>query len=307
MPAAPGSQDTDVRSSSRSPTVQAASPIGPDSLSLPSSPPVRDLGMAGAMPPPTQPSRKRSHDDMNAADASQAAPASSVTLLGDDYQHAFQSNITSQTPWTAAKMPSAVAHTIVPPQVQPSRSLPSSQRPPQSAQKSISAKLTQEMPPPLMKPIHDKPEPMDEDVEEDGEADDPSTPSEPQDPLEVFAWRDLEQRYHDKIRELNLVEDGIIDEFDKLCDVSTYHVEAHSLSMLTDRSTLVSGRTLCNSTKLNEAISGPSRTLYKLYKHTDLSRRLKTQMTLVQHHEDELEKRRNHCTHPIRSCLMSVR
>lgn len=37
--------------------------------------------------------------------------------------------------------------------------------------------------------------------------------------LEAFDWVDLEQRYHDKVSELQMKEDGIMEEFGALCNV----------------------------------------------------------------------------------------
>lgn len=57
---------------------------------------------------------------------------------------------------------------------------------------------------------------MDEDAQSPGSP----TLSDPQDKIEDFDWNDLQQRYHDKIAQLDATEHSILGEFGKLCDVS---------------------------------------------------------------------------------------
>ncbi|KAK5687970.1 hypothetical protein LTR17_026603 [Elasticomyces elasticus] len=90
------------------------------------------------------------------------------------------------------------------------------------------------------------------------EEDDPMT-EEPDVKIVDFNWTDLEERYHKRMGELGATEEQIYAEFNDLCNffgvwASTSHTHEVSRS-------------------------------YK---------RLKTQTTLVQYHEDELEKKRNH-------------
>ena len=61
---------------------------------------------------------------------------------------------------------------------------------------------------------------MDEDVQSPGSP----TLSDPQDKIEDFDWNDLQQRYHDKIAQLDAMEHSILGEFGKLCDVSLQHI-----------------------------------------------------------------------------------
>lgn len=75
---------------------------------------------------------------------------------------------------------------------------------------------------PAAKVDHDvDPDSSTDDEEDDVEQpDSPMLDSEPQDQIEVFDWDELQRRYHEKMEQLNATEDGIMNEFNSLCDAS---------------------------------------------------------------------------------------
>lgn len=52
---------------------------------------------------------------------------------------------------------------------------------------------------------------------------------DPQDKIEDLDWTDLEQRYHDKMRQLNETEQSIMSEFHGLCQVSIAYAVYNSV------------------------------------------------------------------------------
>ncbi|KAK4973351.1 hypothetical protein LTR28_011234 [Elasticomyces elasticus] len=104
----------------------------------------------------------------------------------------------------------------------------------------------------------DKPQEADEDRQEpQSEAKELFDPDEG---IESFAWDDLEQRYHDAMREREAVERGLHDEFSCLMDYFAIWAQTTTTHEV-DRS----------------------------------FKRLKTQMAFVQHEEGALERKRQHC------------
>lgn len=53
-------------------------------------------------------------------------------------------------------------------------------------------------------------------------SDSPMQDAEPQDQIETFDWDAHSHRYHTKMDELNAKENGILNEFNDLCDVSLF-------------------------------------------------------------------------------------
>jgi hypothetical protein len=106
-----------------------------------------------------------------------------------------------------------------------------SQKPPRSGGGSAPNSQTPKQPEPGRKNATDAPAAkLHHDVDPDSSTDDeediaeqPDSPmldSEPQDQIEAFDWDELQCRYHKKMGELNAKEDGIMNEFNGLCDAS---------------------------------------------------------------------------------------
>ncbi|KAK5677921.1 hypothetical protein LTS10_009804 [Elasticomyces elasticus] len=165
---------------------------------------------------------------------------------------------------TEAPLPSTSAHTMLPPSggKTSSKTEQAMPPPPQSGQRP---QASQTEPPHAPKPntshhVNDNNIDSETTIPDDvsSEEDDPMT-EEPDVKIVDFNWTDLEERYHKRMGELSATEDEIYAEFNDLCNF--FGVWA--------------------STSQTHEVS-------RSYK------RLKTQMTLVQHHEEGLEQKRNH-------------
>ncbi|KAK3714736.1 hypothetical protein LTR37_007716 [Vermiconidia calcicola] len=230
------------------------------SVSPPSSPPVVKENISQDMPPATG---KRPHEEMIIVP--EEAEDSSATFVGEGEATTSQSRqVIKTTDPPSTFKPSTQAHSMPPPQSPASSMGPPSQKPPRSGQGTVSAQSSQSPPArpgstqhdaaKQQKPISDvSDESSDDTVESD------SAQVDPQAKIENFDWQDLQQRYHDKIAELDATEHNILGEFNSLCDYFSVWAQ-----------------------------TGSHREVDRSFK------RLKTQMTLVQHHESELEAKRQH-------------
>ncbi|KAK5172322.1 uncharacterized protein LTR77_003960 [Saxophila tyrrhenica] len=96
-------------------------------------------------------------------------------------------------------------------------------------------------------------------IDEDQGSPELSDQSDPEDRIENFDWTDHESRYHAKMNEFRETENEIVNEFRSLCQYFDVWARA-----------------------------GADQEVDRSFK------RMKTQAALVQHHEDELEKTRQH-------------
>ncbi|TKA48126.1 hypothetical protein B0A54_01618 [Friedmanniomyces endolithicus] len=208
-------------------------------------------------------SRKRSHEDM---DASNNAIRDTKTDGPDQPDHSKLPN--SQAGKPAKEPPKTPTPTTMPPPAgKPvSAMAPPSSWPPQSGQGSQTAQIahpgsTQQptAPKSIAPSLQQADDGSEATIPDDASSDSVSTPSEPHDRIAEFDWTDLERRYHHRMDELGATEHQIYDEFNQLCDFFGVWAATSQVHEV-DRS-------------------------YK---------RLKTQMTLVQHHEDDLERKRGH-------------
>ncbi|TKA38628.1 hypothetical protein B0A54_09564 [Friedmanniomyces endolithicus] len=207
-------------------------------------------------------SRKRSHEDMNAGND---AIRDSKTDRSNESDH---NNFPNPQLGKSAQESSKVSTPAMmpPPAGKPASAMPPpSSRPPQSGQRSQTAQIAhvgptqQQTAPEAIAPSHQRAnESSEATIPDDASSDGISTPSEPHDMIAEFDWTDLERRYHRRMDELGATEHQIYDEFNQLCDFFAVWAATSQVHEV-DRS-------------------------YK---------RLKTQMTLVQHHEAELERKRD--------------
>ena len=204
-------------------------------LSFPSSPPVaRQSDSRDEMSPP---GRKRSRDDVQ---DEKDRVENSATVVNENELHASQVKPSSSQVDSSTTLPSTTAaKKMAPPPVPKSLITPRASEPPPSGQgvsKLQHSQLptqqakgqSQQVPaPPLDKASEDSAAAMhkrtnsDDTIADESEAESESpTPSEPQIRIDAFNWSELEQRYHDKMAELDLNEQGIYHEFHDLCSVS---------------------------------------------------------------------------------------
>ena len=198
-------------------------PLSSPLSSPPSSPPILKEDASREMQSPT---RKRFHEEMNAASAD--VNDSSTIAVGDvetaSTQHKQGSSETSSSVTTK---PSTAAHTMPPPPAPTSGMLPPSQKPPRSGQGSTNSQSSHVKPSKADQATDGSntnqskdPDPGDY-MNDDGEESDSTMLSDPQDRIENFDWDHLQHRYHDKVDQLNATERTIMDEFNALCDVCT--------------------------------------------------------------------------------------
>ncbi|KAK3709275.1 hypothetical protein LTR37_011013 [Vermiconidia calcicola] len=251
------SGDEEVKVEATEPSTERAEEA---SVSPPSSPPVAKEDISQDMPPAT---RKRSHEEMSIVP--EETEDSSATAIGEVEAATSQSKQanTAADPSSTFK-PSTQAHSMPPPQIPASSMISSSYKPPRSGQGTVSAQSSQAQPAKPGSTQHDaakqqKPISDVSDESSDDTVESDSSQADPQTKIENFDWQDLQKRYHDKIAELDATEHNILGEFNSLCDYFSVWAQ-----------------------------TGSHREVDRSFK------RLKTQMTLVQHHEDELETKRQH-------------
>ncbi|KAK0795969.1 hypothetical protein LTR02_003854 [Friedmanniomyces endolithicus] len=224
-------------------------------------------------------SRKRSHEDMN---ASNDAIRDSKTDKSSEPDHNKLPNSQLGNPANEpSKAPTPT--TMPPPAGKPASAMaPPLSRPPQSGQGSQTAQITHAGPTQqkkASKPIAPSHQRADEGSEatipDDASSDGVSTPSEPHDRIAEFDWTDLERRYHHRMEGLGATEHQIYDEFNQLCDVHNLH-QAHDWNAD------------------DAQFFGVWAATSQVHEVDRSYKRLKTRMTLVQHHEEELERKRGH-------------
>ncbi|KAK0942568.1 hypothetical protein LTR29_005829 [Friedmanniomyces endolithicus] len=226
-------------------------------------------------------SRKRSHEDMIHMNASNNAIRDTKTDGPDQPDHSKLPN--SQAGKPAKEPPKTPTLTTMPPPAgKPvSAMAPPSSRPPQSGQGSQTAQIahpgsTQQptAPTSIAPSLQQADDGSEATIPDDASSDSVSTPSEPHDRIAEFDWTDLERRYHHRMDELGATEHQTYDEFNQLCDVN-FPYEAHDM----DADDAQFFGVWAATSQVHE--------VDRSYK------RLKTQMTLVQQHEDELERKRD--------------
>ena len=197
--------------------------MGDKTPSPPSSPPE----VASATMPTT--TRKRSHEEMNRKGSD--VPESSATVIGDLDAATSQTTQDKEETSVPSVSESSTQSKSMGPQPLPSNT--ASQKPPHSGQDAVPKTQTPQATDTTTRKeatvSASEQHGANGDSSSDGEVNDddvteqPDSPildSEPQDQVDAFNWRDLEQRYHDKMEELNAQEKSIMNEFNGLCDES---------------------------------------------------------------------------------------
>ena len=185
--------------------------------------------------PPSSPegvsptTRKRSHEEMK-GEATETQEFNSSTTVGDADAASIQNkqNKNETSSLSSTIKPSTQASNMPPPSVPASKM--SSQQPPrsgqgsttnsQSSQPGIKTKNVTDSSAVEQKADTDADGDSSTDDDEEEEELDSPTLSEPHEQIEMFDWDDLQQRYHDKTRQLDSEEATIMDEFHALCDAS---------------------------------------------------------------------------------------
>ena len=176
--------------------------------------------------------RKRSHEEMNAK--SKDAQASSNVAVEDDNTAKSQRKHTEDDASSSATMkPDNVSSSMPPPSLPASKVL--SQKPPRSGQRSVlSTQALQQGEKVDAVPDDSNPgqdthsnqhSSTDGEDEEDDELDAP-TSSEPEHAIDDFDWSDLQERYHDRMKQLDDQESTIINEFNSLCDARLFYTKS---------------------------------------------------------------------------------
>lgn len=164
--------------------------------------------------------------DMN--DKANDVPASSTTAIGD--ADAATQNAQDKKDFSSSvSKPSAAMTNMGPPALPPKVT---SQQPPRSGQGAVQNTQTQQTS--CAKPKNSTQTSSNQkqaDAKDDGSTDEEKeddddaeqldslmADSEPQEQIDAFDWSDLEQRYHNKMRELNTQEADIVNEFNAICD-----------------------------------------------------------------------------------------
>lgn len=204
----------------------------------PSSPPV--LKPEALETARLSPSRKRSQEEMNAE--AESANESSMTIVDEIDRSARQNQPTAkEVDSSATKMSSAHAHSMPPPPAPASIKLPPSQKPSRSGQGSQNTQNSQSQMREPEKTTQSANETLDGNSSKDDAMNDYTESSEslvtgdPKVKIEDFNWRNLQERYHAKMKELNATEHNILAEFENLCNVSD-HLNGRLTSPLTSSS-----------------------------------------------------------------------
>lgn len=105
--------------------------------------------------------------------------------------------------------------------------------------------------------------------------------NEPANPISPFDWEDLELRHHRQMSDCAKQEQALYGQFDELCRVSFLkpYQQGNNPDQLTIKPQYF--KVWAESGAEHETTRG--------------FKRMRTQVTLVQHHEEELEKKRQHC------------
>ena len=184
------------------------------SPSVPSSPPQTDEAQEDVK---QSPSRKRSHDEMN-VDVKGVIDASTIPSGEVDAITVKSSFVKTQDSASTMANPAAHSTSSLPVQTlsDSSKMPPPSQIPLRSGQRepngqTIKAKHSHGAAA-IEQSNHSKDEAM---------SDEPTSSfdSEPQDEIQDFDWVDLQQRYHDQMKQHDTNEQEILQEFSSFCDV----------------------------------------------------------------------------------------
>lgn len=201
-------------------------------------------------------SRRRSHEDTSTA--SEHVDQKSQSAMNEPQANPVKVQGLEKTPELPNHDTASVAAHAIPPPPAAGQMPPPSMRPQRSRQGS----RTNPHPEPIAKAAEGPAEtsqqrdPSGEDaMSDDVGMCESTTFGEPREQIENFNWQDLEQRYHDKMGQLNAEENDIMVEFDQLCNVSLIN-PCLLQSLIVDRSTLVSGRKREQPKKLIGPLSG---------------------------------------------------
>ncbi|KAK4550020.1 hypothetical protein LTR36_002987 [Oleoguttula mirabilis] len=189
---------------------------------LGSSPPVaKPVNREDAMP---LPSRKRSREDMR-GDGEHVAETSATAVDDSDLRPSQVKPSDSQVDTKITP-----AHNMLPPKPPALSMLPPALRPPHSGQGTSKPQAQQPQAPIASKASEKAAESTQEQPNSDDTIPDDdlsagsSTPSEPQDRIEAFDWQQLQQRYHEKMHELDADEQAIFAEFNSLLKTQMAYV-----------------------------------------------------------------------------------
>jgi hypothetical protein len=182
----------------------------------------------------------------------------------------------------------------------PPETSPAEQRDPTTPNPKQSENAGPSTPPtaPSTDPPHGKlqnSEPLEVGEKDETDAHDENDPTDPDPMVKIpdFDWPDLEQRYHDMIKERAKVEEGLYEEFDSLMKVR-HSSSLNGPSLIFMPSTSASGWILYTLTKSTDRASGKNISLLSYHELTRIHS-LKTRMFHVQMSEEALEKKRQHC------------
>lgn len=299
------SDDTDALSEAKvekDDPLQTTDQVAGSSSTPTSSPPLlKEESSQKANP---RPSHEQSLEEMS-SDPEKAVD-SSATVMGDSDGIASQgkpsvedaNSSQTEAPFSTAQStlppPASTVGSMLPPTQKPIRSGNESQKARSQAGQSENVSQNAKEKPNSGKRDHDA-------TSNDNDCQESSVSDEPSDEITDFDWMELEERYHAKMNQLAHEQREIMDEFGGLCNVQA-PLTLFSEDLLTlCHSILRSGLRLDPIVKLIVATNGRSVRLCWLSFLLTRTRRLKTQMTLLNHHETELEEKRLHCKH----CLVN--
>lgn len=196
-------RDSDLSSESTESSAQGA---------FRSSPPLPNTDQT-AIEEPSAMNKKRSHDEIDIKDENMFA--SSATMVGDPASSAVPPKPADQSNSTK---PSTSAQIMLPPPVPNSSMNAPFATTPTSAQISLRPELSKPgSAKPTLEHRQKAPSPEPESSPEMDDVD--GAPSGPHDQIKDFDWRDLDQRYHNKMNELDQQESDALSEFQHLCQV----------------------------------------------------------------------------------------
>ena len=140
-------------------------------------------------------------------------------------------------------------------------------------------------------------EESDEEDEDDHDQDATHEFNEPANAISPFDWEELQQRYHDQVGEYRQQEEYLYRQFRELSEVSSTRNFNHSSTDNGSTSSSGPGPEPIMRTRVAASgmYIGAASALLQSQLDTDIVHSMRTQVTLVQHHEQELEAKRLHC------------
>ena len=181
----------------------------------PSSPPLVKQDAVNDVPFVT---KKRSHEEMTTEQ--DVGTESSATVIGDSEQTASQAG--KEIDLSVVSSLSTPTRSMPPPAKPSSNMTPPTQKPPRSGQGTVTPDVPSQ-PVVVKEAAHSQAKSEASTSVDDANPSEPSDESssfeDPQDKIEDFAWTDLEQRYHNEMKQFEITEQQIMSEFDGLSQV----------------------------------------------------------------------------------------